>query len=137
MNNPNNLPIRQPKAEGSLLDQFTPSQRQRLRNAPTLEEQEALIKLFKRYNAMTEEETYEAIHEEMDSIRSTLKGLRRPYPRFSSPAPTRPEMGLQAKDGAVHYGELQQPEKQPMDSAQRKRFITQLESKEVVDESDD
>lgn len=94
MQSPDNLPTMKHKVVNVGLAQFTPSQRRRLRNARTPEQKEALIKLFKRYSALSEQETDQAIQEEIAKINSTLKGLRRPYPRFRSHPPVPPEIAF-------------------------------------------
>ena len=82
----------------SLLDQFTPSQLNRLRLAPTLADKESLVRQFKQQN---QAETASEIQQGLDELSQQIANLRRPTSRFGS---------------------------MPMDSAQRKRFIAQLES---------
>ena len=131
MQSPDNLQTMKHKVVNVGLGQFAPRQRRRLRNTPTPEQKEALIKLFKRYSALSEQETDQAIQEEIAKITSTLKGLRCPYPRFRSHPPVPPEIAVLRMDEAVTPRERERPEQHPMDSAQRKRFITQLESTEM------
>ena len=70
MQGPDNLPTMKHKVVNVGLGQFAPRQRRRLRNAPTPEQKEALIKLFKRYSALSEQETDQAIQEEIAKINS-------------------------------------------------------------------
>ncbi len=90
-----------------LLDQFSPSQLNRLRLAPTLEEKETLILQFKQQN---QAQAAIEIQQGLDELKQQIANIRRPTSRFGS---------------------------MPMDSAQRKRFIAQLDGTEVSNELDD
>ena len=107
-----------------LLDQFTPSQLNRLRLAPTLEEKETLILQFKQQN---QAQAAIEIQQGLDELKQQIANIRRPTSRF----------GLAAENGAIRLRPVELPAQQPMDSAQRKRFIAQLDGTEVSNELDD
>lgn len=50
--------------------------------------------------------SFESIQLELEGMRLSLKNLQRPFPRFSLATEEQSKRGLIAKDGSVHYGEL-------------------------------